>query len=67
MNPRKLNDEQVAYAQELFDNNWHLEDIAKELGCTSMTIRNRIDTSTRPRYHRTGKRVLHNHILTMRW
>ena len=63
----KMSDELVLQAQELFDNGWHIEDIAKEVGVTSMTLRNRIDTSNRPRYHRTGKRVLHNHILTMRW
>ena len=57
----------VAYAQELFDNGWHLEDIAKECKCSSMTLRNRLDLSSRKPYQRTGKRVLHNHILTARW
>ena len=63
----KMSDELVLQAQELFDNGWHIEDIAKEVGVTSMTLRNRLDLSNRKPYTRTGKKVKHNHILTMRW
>ena len=57
----------VEYGQQLLDNGWHVEDIAAELKCSSMTVRNRLDWSNRKPYKRTGKRVLHNHILTTRW
>ena len=62
-----MTDEQITYAQELYDRGWHLEDIAKEVKISSMTLRNRLDLSKRKPYTRTGKRVLHNHILTTRW
>lgn len=63
----KMTEELVTEAQELFDNGWHIEDIAKEVGYSSMTLRNRLDMSKRPPYTRTGRKVKHNHILYTRW
>ena len=63
----KLTPETIANAQDLWDKGWHIEDIAKECECTSMALRNNLDLSGRKPYQRTAKRVLHNHILTMRW